>query len=98
MVFYKDLYRKCDFLCEVCIKFYYDRKCREMLGTQKIVSIKEYNAIHKLYCDKCELYEWNHTISFKGGDKYLLCNRCIRFFINMKYKEMPGIRNIERIL
>ena len=39
MVFYMDLYRKCDFLCEVCIKLYYDRKCREMLGIQKIVSI-----------------------------------------------------------
>ena len=38
---------------------------------KKIVSIEEYNATHKLYCDKCELYEWNHIISFKGG---LLCN------------------------
>ena len=35
MLFYKDLYRKCDFLCEGCIDFYYERKCREMLGTQK---------------------------------------------------------------
>ena len=42
IVFYKDLYRKCDFLCEVCIKFYYDTKCKEMLGIQKIVSIEEY--------------------------------------------------------
>ena len=33
-----------------------------MLGIQKIVSIKEYDATHKLYFDKCELYEWNHTI------------------------------------
>ena len=31
----------------------------------KIVSIKEYNATNKKYCDKCELCEWNHTISFK---------------------------------
>ena len=45
-----------------------------MLGIQKIVSIKEYNATHKPFCNKCELYEWNHTISFKNGDKYLLCN------------------------
>ena len=97
MVFYKDLYRKCDFLCEVCIKLYYDRKCREMLGIQEIVSIEEYDATHKLYCNKCELYEWNHTISFKGGNKYLLCNGCVRFFINTKYKEMAGIRNTERI-
>ena len=63
----------------------------------KIVSIEEYNATHKLYCDKCESCEWNHTISFKNGDKYLLCNGCVRFFKNMEYKEMTGIRNIERI-
>ena len=92
MVFYKDLYRKCDFLCEVCIKLYCDRKCREMLGIQKIVSIEEYNATHKFYCDKCESYEWNHTISLKNGDKYLLCNGCIRFFIFLKNKEMAGIK------
>ena len=36
-----------------------------MLGIGKIVSIEEYNATNKKYCDKCELYEWNHTISFK---------------------------------
>ena len=65
MGFYMDLYRKCDFLCKGCIKLYYSRKCREMLGIQKIVSIKEYNATNKKYCDKCESYEWNHTISFK---------------------------------
>ena len=49
MVFYMDLYRKCDFLCEGCVEFYYSRKCREMLGIQKIVSIKEYNATNKKY-------------------------------------------------
>ena len=47
-----------------------------MLGISKIVSIEEYNATNKRYCDKCELYEWNHTISFKNGDKYLPCNGC----------------------
>ena len=61
-----DLYRKFDFLCEVCIKLYYDRKCREMLGIQKIVSTEEYNATNKLYCDKCELYGWDHNISEIG--------------------------------
>ena len=94
MVFYKDLYRKSDFLCEVCIKFYYDRKCKEMLGISKIVSIEEYNATNKLYCDKCELYEWNHIIYFKSGNKYLLCNGCVRFFKNMKCKEMIGIERV----
>ena len=94
MLFYKDLYRKCDYLCEGCIEFYYKRKCREMLGIQKIVSIEQYNATHKLYCDKCESYEWNHTISLKNGDKYLLC---VRFFKNMKYKGMAGIKDIEKI-
>ena len=64
IVFYKDSYRKCDFLCEVCIKFYYDMKCREMLGIQEIVSIEEYNATNKLCCNKCELCEWGHIISF----------------------------------
>ena len=72
MVFYMDLYRKYDFLCKGCIKFYYDKRRKEMLGISQIVSIKEYNATHKKYCNKCELCEWNHTISFKNGDKYLL--------------------------
>ena len=44
IVYYKDLYRKSDFLCEGCIKLYCDRKYREMLGIREIVSIKEYNA------------------------------------------------------
>ena len=95
-MFYKDLYRKSDFLCEGCIEFYYDKKWQEMLGICKIVSIEEYNATNKLYCDRCELYEWNHTISFKNGDKYLLCNGCVRFFIFLKNKEMAGIKDIER--
>ena len=60
MVFYMDLYRKCDFLCKGCVEFYYDRRRQEMLGIQKIVSIKEYNATHEKYCNKCELREWNH--------------------------------------
>ena len=97
MVFYyMDLYRKCDFLCEVCIKFYYDKRRQRMLGISKIVSIEEYNATNKKYCDKCELCEWNHTISFKNGDKYLLCNGCVRFFKNMKYKEMASIKDMRR--
>ena len=97
IVFYKDLYRKSDFLCEGCIELYYDKRRQEMLGIGKIVSTEEYNATNKKYCDKCELYEWNHTISFKNGDKYLLCNGCVRFFKNMKYKEMAGIKDIEKI-
>ena len=68
-----------------------------MLGIGKIVSIEEYNATNKPYCDKCELSEWNHTISFKNGDKYLPCNGCVRFFINMKYKERAGIEDIKKI-
>ena len=68
-----------------------------MLGISKIISIEEYNATHKLYCDKCELCEWNHTISFKNGDKYLLCDGCVRFFIFLKNKEMAGIKDIEKI-
>ena len=31
IVFYKDLYRKSDFLCEGCIEFYYDKRRQEML-------------------------------------------------------------------
>ena len=53
MVSYMNLYRKCDFLCEGCVEFYYDRRRQEMLDIQKIVSIKVYNAIHKPFCDKC---------------------------------------------
>ena len=70
VLLYMNLYRKCDFLCEGCVEFYYDRRRQEMLGIQKIVSIKEYNANHKPFCDKCELYEWNHTI--KGSVVYSL--------------------------
>ena len=65
MVFYMDLYRKCDFVCEGCVEFYYDRRRQEMLGIQEIVSIEEYNATHEPFCNKCESYEWNHTISLK---------------------------------
>ena len=54
MVFYMDLYRKCDFLCEGCVEFYYDRRREGMLGIQGIVSIEEYNATHKPFCDKCD--------------------------------------------
>ena len=97
IVFCKNLYRKCDFLCEGYIEFYYNKKRQEMLGIGKIVSTEEYNATKKLYCNKCESYEWNHIIYFKGGDKYLLCDGCVRFFINMKYKEMAGLRNIKRV-
>ena len=52
MVFYMDLYRKCDFLCEVCIKFYYDKRRQRMLAISKIISIKEYNAHDHLFSDK----------------------------------------------
>ena len=65
MVFYMNLYRKCDFLCEGCVEFYYDRRRQEMLGIQEIVSTEEYNDTHKPFCDKCELYEWNHTSLLK---------------------------------
>ena len=68
-----------------------------MLGISKIVRIKEYNATHNKYCDKCELCEWNHTISFKNRDTYLLCDRYLRFFIFLKNKEMAGIKDIEKI-
>ena len=37
------------------------------------------------------------SLSEKNGDKYLPCNGCVRFFKNMKYKEMAGIKDIEKI-
>ena len=97
MVFYMNLYRKCYFLCEGCVEFYYYRRRQEMLGIQKIVSIEEYNATNKKYCDKCESYEWNHTISFKNGDNYSLCNGCVKFFISLKSKKMGGLKDIEKV-
>ena len=63
MVFYMNLYRKCDFICEGCVEFYYDRRRQEMFGIQEIVSIEEYNATHKLFCDKCESYMNGITLS-----------------------------------
>ena len=68
-----------------------------MLGIQKIVSIEECNATHKLHCDKCESYEWNNTISFKNGDKYLPCNRCVEFVIFLKNKEMADVEDIKKV-
>ena len=62
MVIHMDLYRKCDFVCEGCVEFYYDRRRQEMLGIQEIVSIEEYNATQKPFCDKCESYEWNQSL------------------------------------
>ena len=97
MVFYMNLYRKCDFLCEGCVEFLLRSEKARNAWYTKIVSIEEYNAINKKYCDKCESYEWNHTNSFKNGDKYLLCNGCVRFIKNMKNKEMAGIKDIEKV-
>ena len=68
-----------------------------MLGISKIVSIKEYNATNKKYCDKCESYEWNYTVLLKNGDNYLLCNGCVRFFIFSKNKEMADIKDIKKV-
>ena len=82
---------------KVALSFITIGEGKKCLVYKKIVSIEEYNATNKKYCDKCESYEWNHTISFKNGDKYLLCNGCVRFFKNMKYKEMAGIKDIEKI-
>ena len=76
---------------------HYDKRRQQMLGISKIVSIEEYNATNKLYCYKCELYEWNHTISFKNGDKYLLCNGCVRFFIFLRNEGMASIKDIEKV-
>ena len=36
-------------------------------------------------------------ITLCNGDKYLLCNGCVRFFKDMKDKEMAGIKDIEKI-
>ena len=96
-MFYKDLYRKNDFLCEGCIEFYYDKKWQEMLGISKIVSIEKYKANSKVFCDKCELKEWNYIIIFIDKRKHFLCNVCSSFFINIKYKEMAGIKDIKKI-
>ena len=97
MVFYMNLYRKCDLVCEGCVEFYYDRRRQGMLGIQGMVSIEGYDATHRPFCNKCESYEWNHTISFKDGDKYLLCNGCVKFFENVGNEGMVGIGGIERI-
>ena len=90
IVFYKDLYRKSDFLCEGCVEFCCDKKWQEMLRISKIVNIEKYSANNKVFCDKCELKEWNYIIIFKDKRKHFLCNVCSSFFINMKYKEMAA--------
>ena len=97
MIIYEDIYKEIDFLCKVCIKSYCYGKCREMLGIRRIVSIKKYKFIDKVFCDKCELNEWKYIVTFIDGGKHFLCNRCSRFFINMKYKEMAGIKDIKKI-
>ena len=50
-----------------------------------------------LHISYIESYGWNHIIYFKNGDKYLLCDGCVRFFIFLKNKEMAGIKDIEKI-
>ena len=49
MIIYEDIYKESDFLCKVCIKSYYDRKCREMLGIHRIVSIKNANLLIRYF-------------------------------------------------
>ena len=49
MLFYMNLYRKCDFLCEGSVEFYYDRRRQEMLGIQEIVSIEEYKCTFRIF-------------------------------------------------
>ena len=97
MVFYMNLYRKCDFLCEGCVEFYHDRRRQEMLGIQKIVSKStmlpiSHFAINVNYMNGITLLSL-----FKNGDKCLLCNGCVKFFKNIKNKEMAGIKNIEKV-
>ena len=98
MVFYMDLYRKCDFLCEGCVEFYYDRRRQEMLDIQKVVSIEEYNATNKKYCDKCESMN-GITLSLIKMEIiiYYVMVGCVKFFISLKNKEMGGIKDIEKV-
>ena len=48
---------------KVALSFITIREGKKCFGIGKIVSIEEYNATNKPCYDKCELYEWNHTIS-----------------------------------
>ena len=63
----------------------------------KTVSVENYNANNKVFCDKCELKEWNYIIISIDEWQHFLCNVCSSFFINMKYKEMAGIKDIKKI-
>ena len=63
VIIYEDIYKEIDFLCKVCVKSYCYRKCREMLGIRRIVSIKKYKFIDKVFCDKCELNEWKYIVT-----------------------------------
>ena len=96
MVFYMNFYRKCDFLCEGCVEFYYDRRRQEMLGIQKIVLKSTMLPISHFAINVN--YMNGITLSLlKNGDKYLLCNGCVKFFKNIKNKEMAGIKDIEKV-
>ena len=60
-------------------------------------SIEKSNANNKVFCDKCELKEWNYIIIFIDKRRHFLCNICSRYFTNMKCKEMAGIKDIKKI-
>ena len=57
MVFHMDLYRKCDFVCEGCVEFHYDRRRQEMLGIQEIVSIEDYYMTNS-YRPGIKKFDW----------------------------------------
>ena len=97
MVFYMNLYRKYNFLCEGCVEFYYDRRRQEMLGMQKIVVLKS-----TMLPIRNIVINVNHmngiTLSLlKMEISIYLCNGCVRFFKNMKNKEIAGIKDIEKV-
>ena len=77
IVLYKDVYRAKNYLCEGCVDMYYARKVIDMLGIDRIMTIKDYEFANKLYCESCRfnkhvLIEGKYIAYYESGVRCLL--------------------------
>ena len=81
IILYEGVYRAKNHLCEGCVDMYYDRKVFDMLAIDRIMTIKDYEFVNKLYCESCifnkhVLIECKCIAYYENGARYLLCEGC----------------------
>ena len=81
IVLYEDVYKAKNYLCEGCADMYYDRKVFDMLGIDRIMTIKDYEFANKLHCESCRFNKHVHIKDkyigyYESGVRYLLCEGC----------------------